>query len=456
VTRRASSKGFVHASVTTPIALLGTLAASLTAAPAHAQAPASLASLPAAGSSLNVAALMATKTVSAPKVLTGTTVPATHTVKGGDTVWAIAQKYGLSVSAVLKANNIGSNALIFPGQKLVLPGKTTTAPASTSTPKPATTTTTANKTHKVVRGDTVWAIAQKYGSTVSAILTANKIGKNALIFVGQKLIVPVTTKTTSGSTSGSTDTSNAPSDTSAGDSGSSGNSSGSSGSTGGSSASTGGSSSGTSTSTITHKVVRGDTVWAIAQKYGSTVSAILNANSLNSNAIIYVGQTLKVPGATSGQGSSAGGSTASTPVAPNQKTASLDAEQIANVRLIIAVGRDLGVSDRGIAIALATAMVESWIRNLNWGDRDSLGLFQQRPSAGWGTAAQIMNAERSIRVFFGGPNDPNGNKTRGLLDIPGWQSMGFSKAAQSVQISAYPDRYGQWEVAAYKWIELYG
>ncbi len=101
-------------------------------------------------------------------------------------------------------------------------------------------------------------------------------------------------------------------------------------------------------------------------------------------------------------------------------------------------------------------MVESWIRNLDYGDRDSLGLFQQRPSTGWGTPAQIRDAERSIRVFYGGPKDPNGSKTRGLLDIPGWESLGFSQAAQRVQISAHPDRYGQWELAAHRWLELYG
>lgn len=124
--------------------------------------------------------------------------------------------------------------------------------------------------------------------------------------------------------------------------------------------------------------------------------------------------------------------------------------------MIIRIGRDLGVSERGIAIALATSMVESWLRNLDWGDRDSLGLFQQRPSTGWGTPDQIMDRDRSIRVFFGGPSDPNGQITRGLLDVPGWESMPFSDAAQSVQISAFPERYGQWEAAAYEWIALYG
>lgn len=101
-------------------------------------------------------------------------------------------------------------------------------------------------------------------------------------------------------------------------------------------------------------------------------------------------------------------------------------------------------------------MVESWLRNLDWGDRDSLGLFQQRPSTGWGTVDQIMDRDRSIRVFYGGASDPNGTTSRGLLDIAGWEGMAFKDAAQAVQISAYPDRYGQWEAQAYQWIALYG
>ena len=138
-----------------------------------------------------------------------------------------------------------------------------------------------------------------------------------------------------------------------------------------------------------------------------------------------------------------------------QLSTALDAEQAGNAALIIAIGRELGVPDRGIAIALATAMVESGMRNLAWGDRDSLGLYQQRPSMGWGSPEQAIDSDRSTRVFYGGSNDPNGSTTRGLLDIPGWQEMPFTQAAQAVQISAYPDRYGQWETAAHRWLELH-
>jgi hypothetical protein len=101
-------------------------------------------------------------------------------------------------------------------------------------------------------------------------------------------------------------------------------------------------------------------------------------------------------------------------------------------------------------------MVESWMLNLDWGDRDSLGLFQQRPSAGWGSEEQVSDAARATQAFYGGAGDPNGPTTNGLLDIPGWENLGFSEAAQAVQISAYPDRYGVWESAAYQWLAALG
>jgi hypothetical protein len=145
---------------------------------------------------------------------------------------------------------------------------------------------------------------------------------------------------------------------------------------------------------------------------------------------------------------------------PTPSVASTSAElndlQAENAALIIRIGRELGVSDRGIAIALGTSMVEAWLRNLEWGDRDSLGLFQQRPSTGWGEPDQIMNRDHSIRAFFLGTSNADGTTTRGLLDIPGWEKMSFADAAQAVQISAYPDRYAKWEDAAYTWLALYG
>ena len=130
----------------------------------------------------------------------------------------------------------------------------------------------------------------------------------------------------------------------------------------------------------------------------------------------------------------------------------LNDERRTNAQIIVTVGREMGVSDYGIVIALATAMQESSLRNINWGDRDSVGLYQQRPSSGWGTVDQIMDPAYATRLFFGGPNNPNAGKTRGLLDISGWESMTLTVAAQRVQISAYPDAYAKWEPSAWAWL----
>jgi murein DD-endopeptidase MepM/ murein hydrolase activator NlpD len=117
----------------------------------------------------------------------------------------------------------------------------------------------------------------------------------------------------------------------------------------------------------------------------------------------------------------------------------LDAEQVANARTIIAVGKSLSVPPRGWVIAVATALQESGLRNLDYGDRDSLGLMQQRPSAGWGTSGQVQDPAYAARAFFGGPKSPTSNA--GLLSVRGWQRMPLWQAAQTVQRSAFPMAY---------------
>ncbi|NEB01957.1 C40 family peptidase [Streptomyces sp. SID13726] len=116
---------------------------------------------------------------------------------------------------------------------------------------------------------------------------------------------------------------------------------------------------------------------------------------------------------------------------------SLPEEQIPNARTIVATGISLRVPAKGQIIALATAMQESRLQNLGYGDRDSLGLFQQRPSQGWGTAAQIRDPVYASGRFY-----------RALLEVGGWQQLTVTQAAQAVQRSAYPDAYAQWEELA--------
>lgn len=121
----------------------------------------------------------------------------------------------------------------------------------------------------------------------------------------------------------------------------------------------------------------------------------------------------------------------------------LDDEQIRNAGVILSVGRGLGIPDRGLVVAIATSFQESGLHNLNYGDRDSLGLFQQRPSTGWGRPDQVTDPEYAARAFFGGPSSPTRNT--GLLGVPGWQNMDVWEAAQSVQRSAFPTAYAKWE-----------
>ncbi|MFC5996002.1 C40 family peptidase [Pseudonocardia hispaniensis] len=114
--------------------------------------------------------------------------------------------------------------------------------------------------------------------------------------------------------------------------------------------------------------------------------------------------------------------------------ADLSDEQRANAATIIGVARDMGAPPRAWLIALATAMQESTLRNIHYGDRDSLGLFQQRPSQGWGTPAQVTDPSYSTRIFIDR-----------LLDVPGWQTLPVTVAAQTVQRSAFPNAYAKWE-----------
>jgi hypothetical protein len=132
--------------------------------------------------------------------------------------------------------------------------------------------------------------------------------------------------------------------------------------------------------------------------------------------------------------------------------ANLDTEQSRYAGIIAAVGQQAGVPPYGLQIALATAMQESQLRNLPYGDRDSLGLFQQRPSAGWGTAEQVMDPVYAARAFFGGPTGPNNGQPPGLLDIDGWTDMPLTVAAQAVQRSAFPDAYARWGDDAAAWL----
>jgi hypothetical protein len=110
-------------------------------------------------------------------------------------------------------------------------------------------------------------------------------------------------------------------------------------------------------------------------------------------------------------------------------------EQSANAATITALALKRGLPARAATIALATAIVESKLRNIKFGDRDSLGLFQQRTSQGWGTVEQILDPIHATNKFYDA-----------LVKIDGYQSMAITKVAQEVQRSAYPLAYADHEM----------
>ena len=127
---------------------------------------------------------------------------------------------------------------------------------------------------------------------------------------------------------------------------------------------------------------------------------------------------------------------------PGPQPKGIDRDQAENARIIIGVGKGAGMSDDAIIIALMTAKQESDLYNINYGDRDSIGLFQQRPKYAWGSKSQIMDRVYSAKAFYG--VNPK-VKNPGLKQISGWQKMSKNDAAQAVQRSGYPHRYAQWE-----------
>lgn len=323
------------------------------------------------------------------------TVPAVYTVGDGDTIEAVAAAFGLDVETVAALNGLVTGAGLHAGQRIRL-GEVAAEPASASS-------------YTVAAGDTVIGIAAAHDVTASALLEANGLEWESIIYPGQVLSIPASGESGGQDSGGSEDEQE--------DRG---------------------------TGATEYTVVSGDTIWSIASSHGVSVSALLDANGLDDSSIIYPGDVLIIPGSESAEGSSGSGTA--------DEVVSLTEEMRRNASTIVSVGRDLGVPDEGIVVALAAAAQESGLRNLDHGDADSVGLFQQRPSQGWGTVEQIMDPVYSATVFFTGVE----GKTRGLLDVEGWQDMSVTEAAQAVQVSAYPDAYAAWEASARAWLAEIG
>ncbi|GAA1771934.1 C40 family peptidase [Nonomuraea bangladeshensis] len=120
----------------------------------------------------------------------------------------------------------------------------------------------------------------------------------------------------------------------------------------------------------------------------------------------------------------------------------LDGEQQANAALIVQIAMERGLPARAAVIALATALQESMLRNLRYGHLDSLGLFQQRPSQGWGATEQVLDPRHAIGTFYDR-----------LVTVPRWEQLPLTRAAQAVQRSGVPDAYAQWELLAQRVVD---
>ncbi|WP_400998074.1 LysM peptidoglycan-binding domain-containing protein [Agromyces sp. GXQ0307] len=329
-------------------------------------------------------------------------VPSEVVVAQGDTVSAIAERYGLSTAEVLAENGLSWSSLIFPGQRLALPG---------GAPDFTVETDAGIARHIVAPGDTMIAIAAEYGLDVDVVLSANGLGRASLIFPGQAITIPAGA---AGGAAASVPEPSAPTPAHPSD------------------------------AEQSHVVAAGDTMIAIGERYGVDLERLLELNGLAATSVIVPGQRIIVR-----------------PPAVEAATAAaldvaLDDEMRANARIIVEVGRSLGVPDQGIVVALAAAAQESGLRNVRHGDRDSLGLFQQRPSQGWGTPEQVLDPVRAATAFYGGPTTPNDGRTPGLLDVPDWAGMTVTDAAQSVQRSAHPKHYAKWEASARRWLDELG
>lgn len=123
----------------------------------------------------------------------------------------------------------------------------------------------------------------------------------------------------------------------------------------------------------------------------------------------------------------------------------LDTEQRAIVELIIAIGKQRRLPPRAWQIAIQAGMTESRLHNLHYGDRDSLGIFQMRPSQGWGTVAQVTDPVYEINKFYDV-----------LVRVPEWETQRPGDSAQDIERSAFPARYHQWEPLAVNVISAVG
>lgn len=184
-----------------------------------------------------------------------------------------------------------------------------------------------------------------------------------------------------------------------------------------------------------HRVGAGETASAIAAAHGLPTAAVLLANGLSRSSRILPGQQLVIP--------SVPGRTAS------GELLALTGEMRANAEVVVAVGRRSGLPDEAVVVALAAAMQDSSLRNLDFGEHVGVGLFHRRPGAGWGDRRRLLDPEAAAVAFYGGRGGDSG-----LLGLTGWTLMSVGEAACFVQTgtAAGAAAYAKWEGSARIWL----
>jgi len=382
-------------------------------------------------------------------------IPDTYTVQAGDTIESIAVTFGLPVTAVLALNGLHVNSALHEGQVL----KLTTAPTKQRALAPPRVSLSQ---YVIQPGDTIASVAERFGISENSLKEANELDESGSLIAGEVLRIPGTRQVTAPRAIPAIQAANA-----------------------------------ASQSRVVWAHLQsgsGQDVSGSSAQLASVSDDAPNASDadaeLATEAIdpltvdIPAAPKLRVvkpppppppppvaapaaPKASSSSSSSSsssrsGSSSSSAPAPAPRQPATGNVVQLRHdwqrehARIVIRVGRDLGVPDYGIVIALATAMQESSFRNIrNAVDHDSLGLFQQRPHW-WGTPEQLTDPVYATTVFFTGVQMPGVGFSRGLLGVSGWQSLPLTVAAQRVQRSAHPDAYAKWEASAWAWLAELG
>lgn len=325
----------------------------------------------------------------------------THIVRAGDTVWGLARSYGTTVSSIVKANDLGQSAIIRIGQRLTIVATSSSAPSSS----PATTETAAG-THRVVAGDTVWDLARTYGSSVSAIVKANGLSAAATIRIGQQLSIPGASLPGSSTAITVANVKDVVSDAS-----------------GDPKLATGKNLDEFGGESVQYTVSSGDTISTIASQFSVSADVIVKANGIKNPALITVGQQITIPGGlpTGLVGDTFLGKTYSAPVvgAANQNKATLQAMDVPSraqmQAMIVRIAKERGVDP---ALAQAVAYQESGFNMRAVSPANAIGAMQVIPTSGqW--ASDLIGRDLNLLV-------PEDNVTAGIVILKKLQRNGIS------------------------------